>query len=239
MWSTMSTVKRMAPVPALGAALCAALLMPARAEACSCMAPPPPAEARDHAAAVFEGRVLAVPAPGQPTESLVIRLRIVRAWKGVTTEEVSVTTASNSAACGFEFAADQSYLVYAHANEDGTLGVASVPHRPHRRCTDVAALGTGPDHLARPGERCRPAPRLDPPHPAAGGTSCTIATARRRPLPRCRAMVASLWLADRAAHPAAFARAGPRGSSTVHPAPPGVPSEPVGLQGTSSRSQCG
>jgi hypothetical protein len=107
-----------------GAAVVAALacLAPARARACSCMSQTP-ADALAQAAAVFEGRVREV-APAQPEgempRQLRVRLQVVRSFKGSgTAEELVVTTAADSAACGYGFELDRSYLVYALAQRDG------------------------------------------------------------------------------------------------------------------------
>ena len=68
---------------------------PGRAHACSCMALSPD-EGHRRAQAVFEGRVFEVQAQAADAtapERVRVRLRVVRAWKGVTTESIEVTTA--------------------------------------------------------------------------------------------------------------------------------------------------
>ena len=99
------------------------------AHACKCMFPPVEA-AREDATAVFEGRVLSiedVPTTGEPSMGeKVITLAVVRSWKGLERDErISVYTNAQSAACGYTFAKDTSYLVYARSAEDQKLHVSS------------------------------------------------------------------------------------------------------------------
>ncbi len=102
----------------------AAFLAPTRAAACSCMQQSPE-DAAASADAIFEGRVVTVEAPAEGDQSTPVRVtvRVTQQWKGVTTEEVELTTAPNSAMCGYDFELDQVYLIYAYA-EDGGLGVS-------------------------------------------------------------------------------------------------------------------
>src|SRR5690242_478124 len=113
--------------PALPAGfwLLAGLLMHVSpAAACKC-APLTPVQAKEAATAVFEGHVVEVTeVPGPPGPQRTVRLKVVRAWKGVTAEELVITTPAESAACGVELAKDQSYLVYA-SQQDDTLRVHS------------------------------------------------------------------------------------------------------------------
>src|SRR5690242_12813550 len=101
MSSTHTAVNALAALAFALASAAAALLVPGRAAACSCMAPPPPGESRDAAAAVFEGRVLSITPGADPTHPTVVRLAVVRTWKAAATEEITVTTAADSAMCGF------------------------------------------------------------------------------------------------------------------------------------------
>ena len=138
---------RPASGPALGlaAALAAvAALAPARAHACSCM-PQAQRDAYEQSVAVFEGHVLEQsPPPADQTGQVTVRMKVVRAWKGIESEHAEVVTAANSATCGYAFTVDQSYLVYAttlegklHVNLCGrTQPIAGADE-------DLKALGLG------------------------------------------------------------------------------------------------
>ena len=68
-----------------------AWLVPARAQACSCVMPPAPKEALKQSDAVFEGKVLAVandPAAHRDT----VKFEVTRVWKGELTSRTEVTT---------------------------------------------------------------------------------------------------------------------------------------------------
>jgi hypothetical protein len=126
---------------------CAALLWCGRALACSCSVLTP-AEAYEQADAVFEGRVVEVRAPAADAaahaSSRSVHLQVVRAWKGIAGEQVEVTTAVGGTACGYDFAAERSYFVYA-ANRDGKLAVSLCSRtRPMADAAeDLHVLGMG------------------------------------------------------------------------------------------------
>lgn len=111
------------------AILAIGLLVSAPAHACKCMFPPVETALAD-ATAVFEGRVVSIAGTPSgdppPLGELVVTLRVVRTWKGVESDErIEVRTNGSSAACGYTFAKDQSYLVYARTSEDQKLHVSS------------------------------------------------------------------------------------------------------------------
>ena len=89
--------------------------------ACKC-APHSVAEGLNDAAAVFEGRVVSIEDVSEGTDPAVakkrVTLSIVRVWKDLEDiETVTITTNAESAACGFQFERDKSYLVYANRSE--------------------------------------------------------------------------------------------------------------------------
>mgnify|MGYP005813832279 CR=1 FL=1 len=95
----------------ISALLLAFSAVPPRAHACKCR-PLPVAEAVENARAVFEGRVVAVETPDESTKH--VQLAVVRAWKGLQTEETLwLETRSEPAACGYVFVTGESYVVYA------------------------------------------------------------------------------------------------------------------------------
>lgn len=183
----MTPTRCAAAALALGSALTLALVLaPAPARACSCMEIGPE-EAVEQSDAIFEGRVVGVsPAQGEigPGDNEVV-LRVVRAWKGVPQDEeqVTVRTASNSAACGYNFEPDRSYLVYASESSDGSLRVSlcSRTQLIEQADEDLQVLGTG----------VTPVDATEPPEaPPAGGevetksngcASCTVDRARAVP----------------------------------------------------------
>jgi hypothetical protein len=101
------------------------LLAPSQAAACSCMQQSPE-DAEASADAIFEGRVVTLqpPAEGDQQSPVQVTVRVTQQWKGVDAEEVELTTAANSAMCGYHFELDQVYLIYATENEDGGLMVS-------------------------------------------------------------------------------------------------------------------
>ncbi len=161
-------------------------VLPLPARACKCVVPPAPAEALHAATAVFEGRVTSITeAParaGQPATQWLVRVHTTRAWKGVETEDVSVLTPKDTAACGFTFMPDESYLVYASGSlAELSVNACSRTQLSSAADADIGALGMGvvpvnpnvPDAGPRPthaSEVVRPATA-----PGEGGcASCTM-----------------------------------------------------------------
>lgn len=94
----------------------AAFLTAGIADACSCIAPPPPKKALAQSAAVFAGKVKSVKRVGT---KLAVEIEISTTWKGTKGKTVTVETATNSAACGYAFKAGTKYLVYCYAPPKG------------------------------------------------------------------------------------------------------------------------
>ena len=81
--------------------------------ACRCVAPPPPPlEALAEAASVFHGTVVSIAVEDDGFDHLVT-LDVHAVWKGTAASELTVTTASSSAACGVGFVVGEDYAVYA------------------------------------------------------------------------------------------------------------------------------
>jgi MYXO-CTERM domain-containing protein len=149
----------------------------AKAHACSCLAQDA-AAAFEGAASVFEGRVVAIDPAGEM--QLEVRLRVVRTWKGADAEEFTVNTAANSAACGYGFEVDHSYLVYTNAASDAEEG-----HEQVSLCSNTKPIESAETELADLGPGSTPVdpghglgaapPEAEQPHapPASGGcASC-------------------------------------------------------------------
>lgn len=94
------------------------------ARACSCMMQTLE-EGIAQSEAIFEGTVTKIaPKSVHQFPSLEVTLAAKRAWKGIDREEVLVITASNSAACGYQFAEGSTYLVYAYREKADPLRVS-------------------------------------------------------------------------------------------------------------------
>ena len=95
-----------------------------KARACSCMKLTP-AEGLSSSYAVFTGEVTNIE-PNTATKfgGVEITLRVRKVWKGEIGEQVKVHTAGSSAACGYNFAKGESYLVYADRDEADPMRVS-------------------------------------------------------------------------------------------------------------------
>lgn len=78
--------------------------------ACSCVPPGDPMAEMEQATAVFAGRVYSMERSGG---SVWVHFELSQVWKGPYQSILTVRTNDSSAACGFEFAQDQNYMVYA------------------------------------------------------------------------------------------------------------------------------
>jgi len=158
---------------------------PARARACSC-ATQTREQAFESAAAVFEGRVIEItrskarPDGGPPRVR--VTLLVVRAWKGVQTERMTVLTAGDEAACGFGFREGESYLVY--AQKGGSLPGVSLCSRTRPMAEageDIDAMGIGEvpvqPSASREEKRAFSPDAVPEPRPA-GCASCAVASSR-------------------------------------------------------------
>jgi len=150
----MRSSPRVSWLATVALAVASSFFASAPAHACKCMFPPVET-AREDATAVFEGRVLSIEAVASGAEPSMgqrsITLSVVRTWKGLDREErVTVFTNESSAACGYGFAKDTSYLVYARASEDKQLNVSSCSRtKPLADATeDLTILGAGSTPVA-------------------------------------------------------------------------------------------
>lgn len=76
-------------------------------------------EAFNDSTAIFSGEVLSV-TPKSESE-LDIKIKVGKVWKGKFAEEITITTAANSAMCGYTFEAGKKYLVYANGADDSLM----------------------------------------------------------------------------------------------------------------------
>lgn len=99
------------------------LVTVAPVSACSCMMMSP-AEEFASADAVFAGEVTAMQ---KDNEQFTVSITVLHTWKGddaIDDDTIVVTTPLDSAACGYTFEADETYLIYALL-QDETLHVTS------------------------------------------------------------------------------------------------------------------
>lgn len=104
----------------------------------------------ERADAVFTGKVVSIGAAHAPGDEpkwpsrLEVTFRLLGVWKGLAEgERVTVYTASQSAACGFEFEDGKKYLVYAYdAGGELTATLCSRTALLKRAEADLQALGT-------------------------------------------------------------------------------------------------
>lgn len=108
--------------------------------ACSCMEAPPPKEAMKNAAAVFSGTVTGIQQPDKG--GLKVAIRVHERWKGPEATTLTVTTAGNTAACGYPFENGEKYLVYALGDGDSLATNVCTRTQPYESAAqDLKELG--------------------------------------------------------------------------------------------------
>lgn len=155
------------PLPVVLAVISLLLLGPgaAPAEACTCIPNPPPRQALEQADAVFAGRVVSIagretgegegddgPGASRFFPRLEVVLQLEKIWKGAqeltgddpTDATVTVTTASQSAACGYGFQVEGRYLVYAFRQR---MEEAGEPEWTTSLCSRNAPIGKAAEDL--------------------------------------------------------------------------------------------
>jgi hypothetical protein len=121
---------------------------PQRAYACSCMIPGPPLQEMANSAAVFSGRVVHMEAPTGPmissADPVLVVFDVSEVWKGPEEAQIRLTTARDSASCGYEFMMGEEYLVYAYTQDNGlAAGLCTRTMLLANAGEDLAALGEG------------------------------------------------------------------------------------------------
>ncbi|MEM7154175.1 MAG: hypothetical protein AAF799_15110 [Myxococcota bacterium] len=135
-------------------------LAPRVTRACSCMMPPPPAEAMERADAVFEARPFSMTNNGVRAR---YRFEVDQVWKGDVGPRVEISTSMSSAACGRTYRIGTRYVIYARRGSDGgwTDGLCSRTRTSQSAAEDLQVFGPG----RRPG--------LPDPEPGSGGDAPT------------------------------------------------------------------
>ncbi|HEX2254068.1 MAG TPA: hypothetical protein VHQ65_12430 [Thermoanaerobaculia bacterium] len=118
------------------------------AAACSCMEPGPPAQELENADAVFTGRVVALEPFTEGFRKVRVTFDLIDVWKGLAEgDRVTLTTAADTATCGYPFEEGGSYLVYAYGEEDALTATLCSRTRPLRQAEeDREALGEPQRH---------------------------------------------------------------------------------------------
>lgn len=100
---------------------------------------------RDNANAVFSGKVTKIvssASKGTTITSLKVYIKVIKAWKGVTTENVVVSTAKGSNFCGFPFKVNEEYLVYSYGKKnDLSTDICSRTTTLENAAKDIEFLG--------------------------------------------------------------------------------------------------
>lgn len=91
----------------------------ASAIACSCIPPRDVQTELNESYAVFQGRVVEMDESMMNYE-YTVTLDVEKSWKGISEETIEVKTALDSAACGYPFELNNTYLVYAVQFEGDT-----------------------------------------------------------------------------------------------------------------------
>lgn len=89
------------------------------AVACSCGEPTDAkkAEAIKNASVIFYGKIISI---NSSENQIKAKFHVLRSWKGLEKNEIDVTTASESSACGVNFNAGQTRLIYSYSNPAST-----------------------------------------------------------------------------------------------------------------------
>jgi hypothetical protein len=128
-----------------------------QAYACSCIPPAPPLESMANSDAVFSGKVMRIDSDEAPIMNSADPVKVVfnvsRVWKGPEEGAIALSTARESASCGYNFVVGEEYLVYAYNSESGlTTGL----------CNRTMPLSSAGEDLAALGEGVTPAPAAEP-----------------------------------------------------------------------------
>lgn len=104
--------------------------------ACSCLSSGEPlkqqiAKAKKDSAAIFSGRVLEIIKKPENYQTIV-KFQVQSSWKGNVSKQITISTASESAMCGYNFEVGESYLVYTNG--------ADVKNLQTNLCTRTAKL---------------------------------------------------------------------------------------------------
>lgn len=98
-------------------------VQPKQVSACSCVAPSTNntrilvRDAYKNSQAIFSGKVLEI-VRNDSSYSFLVKMQVRKFWKGKLFKKIEISTALDSAACGFAFEVGKEYLIYAYKNEN-------------------------------------------------------------------------------------------------------------------------
>jgi hypothetical protein len=147
---------RDAPVRFLVASLAVlgATLAARGANACSCVEPPPPAQALEKATVVFEGTITKLEEGGGPSDLFNRRasFHVLRAWKGTQADStIVIAMPGPPSSCDIGVASGQSWLIYASTFEGALVATGcDRSRRSEQAAADVAALGAPVSEVGTP-----------------------------------------------------------------------------------------
>jgi hypothetical protein len=101
-------------------------------------------KAKNEARAVFSGKVLEViKNPGE--YEVTVKLKVEKSWKGNVPRQITVSTATDSAMCGYNFEVGQSYLIYASGTNINNLqtNICTRTAKSLQAKADLRVLGRG------------------------------------------------------------------------------------------------
>lgn len=112
------------------------------AYACSCAPPPPPKKALEGSDAVFSGKVTKIEIDEKKFRKEVT-IEVQTVWKGAKKKTLVVRTASNGAACGYDFKKGKSYLVYCFGKKSLSTSICTRTKPLDKAEKDIEELGEG------------------------------------------------------------------------------------------------
>jgi hypothetical protein len=127
--------------------LAATLFEVPKAHACSCVGSISPGEQFEKSTAVFAGKVADIEAGDY---SNTVHFDVERAWKGVSTTTLALTTSGSSDSSGYDFEKGKEYVVYAYSSDESSLRTST--------CSRTQLVAYAYDDLAYLGAGYTPAP---------------------------------------------------------------------------------
>jgi hypothetical protein len=134
------------------------LLVSATGYTCSCTYPEFD-EQLAQATVVFAGRVLKIE-PGGPN-LLAAQFKILKAYKGTSEQEITITTNEDSAACGYPFEIQAEYLIYATGKETYEVSLCSRSRLLKNASEDLKKLENSSKSEKQEGSKPKPDPFVE------------------------------------------------------------------------------
>lgn len=119
----------------------------ATVSACSCLRPAPPLESLEQSTAVFAGEVVDIKVLDgvvvSSADPVKVTFEVSQTWKGPDYKTLVLTTARDSASCGYSFEEGEEYIVYAYGESDKlTTNICSRTNILASAQDDLQELGT-------------------------------------------------------------------------------------------------